>query len=89
MKYQDPIPKNFNFQLQRQRCSRLCTYVERFYVGEKNILKTRYAISCVVQFHNAGIVIRDRRIGSNICFMTFFNFLHPCRDSNPQSSVPH
>jgi hypothetical protein len=44
----------FNLQLQRQRYSKL---------GEKNS-KKRYAISCVVNFYNAGIVTRERRIGS-------------------------
>jgi hypothetical protein len=46
-----------------QRCSRL----QRFSIGEKNILKTRNAISCVVNFYNAGVVTRDRRIGSSPC----------------------
>jgi hypothetical protein len=33
------------------------------------ILKTRYAISCVVNFYNAGVVTRDRRIGSRTVFL--------------------
>jgi hypothetical protein len=47
--------------LRRRRCSRL----ERFYLGEKFIfiLKTRFAISFVLNFHNASVVTRDRRIG--------------------------
>jgi hypothetical protein len=28
------------------------------------VLKTRYAVSCVVNFYNAGVVTRGRRIGS-------------------------
>jgi hypothetical protein len=36
--------------------------------SEKNnyILKTRFASGCVVNFYNAGVVTRDRRIGSRL-----------------------
>jgi hypothetical protein len=34
------------------------------------ILKTRYAINSVVNFYDAGVVIRDRRIGSWIMRQT-------------------
>jgi hypothetical protein len=46
------------------RCSRL----ERFNIGEKSffILETRHAINSAVNFYNAGVVTRDRRIGSRI-----------------------
>jgi hypothetical protein len=58
---QEPILRVLNLQLQRQRCCGL----ERFYIGKIIfILKTRYAISRFVHFHNAGVVARDRRIGS-------------------------
>jgi hypothetical protein len=45
-----------NLQLQRQRCSRL----ESFYGGENSFLflKTRYAINCVANFYNVGVVTR-------------------------------
>jgi hypothetical protein len=33
-----------------------CSRLERFYIGEK------YFFSCVVNFNNAGVVTRDRRI---------------------------
>jgi hypothetical protein len=58
----EPISRLLNLQLQRQRCSRL----ERFYIGEKIIfiLQTRLAFSCIVNFYNAGVVTRSRRIGS-------------------------
>jgi hypothetical protein len=29
-------------------------------------LKTQYAFSCVVNFYNAGVATRDRRVGSSI-----------------------
>jgi hypothetical protein len=50
-----------NLQLQSQRYSRL----ERFYIGENIfIIKTRYAIRCVVNFYKAGVVNHNRKIGS-------------------------
>jgi hypothetical protein len=57
-------------QLQRQRCSRL----ERLYFVEKIIVKTRYDIS---GYYNAGVVTRDRRIGTVLNLKNmFFTFVH-------------
>jgi hypothetical protein len=44
--------------IQCQRCSRL----ERFFIGEKNIFILKCAMLLV--FYDAGVVTRDRRIGS-------------------------
>jgi hypothetical protein len=50
------------YSYNHQRCSRL----ERFYVREKYVflIKTRHAVSCAVNFYNAGVVTQSRRIGS-------------------------
>jgi hypothetical protein len=58
----EPILRLLNLQLQRWR------WLERFYIGEKMIfiLKTRRAISCAVNFYNAGVVTQSRRIGATI-----------------------
>jgi hypothetical protein len=55
----EPILRLLNFQLQRRRCSKL----ERFYI-RNFLLKTCHAISCAVNFYNAGVVTHGRRIGS-------------------------
>jgi hypothetical protein len=72
----DPILRLLNLQLQRWRCSRL----ERFKVSESIffILKTCYAISCVVNFYTAGVVTRDRMIdcmvvSCNVSAVTNYN----------------
>jgi hypothetical protein len=55
MPIQEPIVRLFNLQLQRQRCSRL-----------QRQRKIFFFISCAVNFHNAGVVSRSRRIGSRV-----------------------
>jgi hypothetical protein len=60
-----------NLQLQRQRCSR----PERFKARTNNFYsKTRYAIRCVVNFYNAGVVARDRRMGSRLSHLAACSF---------------
>jgi hypothetical protein len=58
-----PILRLLNLQLQRQRFSRL----GRFFQRRKTIffvLKTRQATCGVVKIYHAGVVTRDRSIGS-------------------------
>jgi hypothetical protein len=57
----EPILRFLNLQLQRQRCSRLEFLNRRKIVFN---LKTRHAINSAVNLYNAGVVTRDRRIGS-------------------------
>jgi hypothetical protein len=58
----------FEFWICSYNASVVCMYIVdlRVFTSEENnfILKTRYAISCVANFYNAGIVTDDRRIGS-------------------------
>jgi hypothetical protein len=42
------------------------------------ILKTRYASSCVVNFYSAGVVTRDRRIGSSFSSFVIFDVKGIC-----------
>jgi hypothetical protein len=56
--FQDPILRFFNLQLQRQRCSSL---EEMIFFSKRARLPVGRG---VVKIYNAGVVTRDRRIGS-------------------------
>jgi hypothetical protein len=68
----EPIRWLLNLQIQHQRCIYKCNtsvvVVWSVLSSEKKNFysKTNYAISCVVNFYNAGVVTRDRRIGSSL-----------------------
>jgi hypothetical protein len=76
------ILRLLNLQLQRQRWSRL----ERFYVREKYFYyKTRHAISCAVNFYNAGVVTWSRRIGSRLVNVFYVRNCLNCRHRPPKA----
>jgi hypothetical protein len=56
----EPILRLLNLQLQSKRFSRLERCLQK---RKKLIIKTRYAISCTVNFYNAGVVTQSCRIG--------------------------